>query len=104
MGIRLRDGEDFPYRETRGMPPEFVEAETHLCTRLPDGTPARDAENNLILACLCGDVLAERFDPKSPCFTSSGAFWTNHLTDYLAQSKESGRRYGCRNQRYESWR
>ena len=33
VGIRLREGEDFPYFETRGFPPEFVLAEK-ACARL----------------------------------------------------------------------
>ena len=31
VGVRLREGEDFPYFETRGFPPEFVLAENRLC-------------------------------------------------------------------------
>ena len=34
VGIRLRDGEDFPYFETRGFPAHFVEAENSLCVAL----------------------------------------------------------------------
>ena len=32
-GIRLREGEDFPYYETIGFPARFVEAEKYLCAR-----------------------------------------------------------------------
>ena len=32
VGIRLRDGEDFPYFETQGFPAHFVEAENYLCS------------------------------------------------------------------------
>jgi hypothetical protein len=31
VGIRLRSGDDNPYHETRGFPPEFVQTERYLC-------------------------------------------------------------------------
>ena len=31
VGLRLREGEDYPYFETCGFPPEFVEAENNRC-------------------------------------------------------------------------
>jgi hypothetical protein len=33
IGIRLREGEDFPYFENSGFPPHFLEAENYLCAR-----------------------------------------------------------------------
>jgi hypothetical protein len=32
-GLRLKDGQDFPYYEVRGFPAEFVELERYLCAR-----------------------------------------------------------------------
>ena len=69
VGIRLRDGNDFPYFETRGFPAEFVEAENHLCLRDADGKAVRDPCGNPVLECMCGNVLCGRFDPALPFFT-----------------------------------
>jgi PAS domain S-box-containing protein len=105
VGVRLQDGDDFPYQETRGFPAEFVEGENYLCSRQPDGEPVRDAQGNPALACICGDVLAERFDPQSSCFTKGGAFWTNNLTEHPARTGDAGaqgRRDRCHRQGYES--
>jgi transcriptional regulator with GAF, ATPase, and Fis domain len=77
VGIRLRDGDDYPYYETRGFSPEFVEAERHLCVRNTDGRAYCDESGNSILECLCGDVLREYFDPEMRCFTGDGSFWIN---------------------------
>ena len=35
VGVRLREGDDFPYYETCGFPAEFVEAENSLCAAAP---------------------------------------------------------------------
>ena len=43
VGVRLRDGDDFPYFETRGFPPEFVQMENQLCLRDADGDVVRDS-------------------------------------------------------------
>ena len=42
VGIRLRDGEDYPYFESRGFPAEFVELENSLCARDHEGELCRD--------------------------------------------------------------
>jgi PAS domain S-box-containing protein len=67
VGVRLREGDDYPYFETRGFPPEFVEAERYLCARDQAGEPARDSEGDPVLECMCGKVLCSRFDP-GPAF------------------------------------
>ncbi|MGC8659977.1 MAG: hypothetical protein ACP5U1_12975 [Desulfomonilaceae bacterium] len=37
VAIRLREGEDFPYFETKGFPPNFVKSENYLCVRTETG-------------------------------------------------------------------
>ena len=41
VGIRLRDRDDYPYYETRGFPPAFVQLETSLCAHDIGGAPLR---------------------------------------------------------------
>lgn len=97
VGVRLRDGPDYPYYETRGFPPEFVEAERFLCERDLDGQVRRDEIGSPILECMCGNVLCGRFDPSLPFFTEHGSFWTNSTTDLLASTSEEDRRARTRN-------
>ena len=106
VGIRLREGDDFPYLETRGFPPHFVEAENSLCVISPEGQPIKDCSGDVILECLCGTIICGRANPELPCFTPFGSFWAGSTTDLLATASEEdfrGRmRNGCNREGYES--
>ncbi len=106
VGIRLSDGEDFPYCETRGFPPAFVQAERYLCTRDRDGQVVRDTAGHPELDCMCGNILRGRFDPTQSFFTEHGSFWTNSTTRFLASTSEADRqsrtRNRCNGEGYES--
>ncbi len=106
VGIRLREGDDFPYFETRGFPPEFVQAERYLCAHDAGGQLVRDGEGNPVLECMCGNVLCGRFDPALPFFTAKGSFWSNGTTELLASTTETDRqartRNRCNGEGYES--
>ncbi len=91
VGVRLVEGEDFPYYETRGFAPEFVAAETHLCQEDASGQIVRDGQGRAVLECMCGNVLRGRCDPRQPFFTSRGSFWSNHTTDLLATTSDTER-------------
>ena len=106
VGIRLRDGDDYPYYETRGFPATFVEAENHLCDYDKDGKILRDNIGNPVLECMCGNILCGRFDPTKSFFTSHGSFWSNNTTALLASTTEADRqartRNRCNGEGYES--
>jgi two-component system, cell cycle sensor histidine kinase and response regulator CckA len=106
VGVRLKEGDDYPYFETRGFPAEFVQAETFLCERDPAGRVVMDGEARPVLECMCGNILRGRFDPKQPFFTARGSFWSNGTTDMLARTTETDRqartRNRCNRQGYES--
>jgi PAS domain S-box-containing protein len=106
VGIRLHEGEDFPYFETRGLPAEFVLGENRLCMVDERGEPARDGAGDPILACMCGNVIRGRFDPSKPFFTARGSFWTNSTTELLASTADADRtartRNRCNGEGYES--
>ena len=91
VGMRLKAGDDFPYYETRGFPPEFVQAENSLCRRDAGGQMQRDAAGNPLIECMCGNVICGRFDPAKPFFTPAGSFWTNCTTQLLASTTEADR-------------
>jgi two-component sensor histidine kinase len=106
VGLRLRDGEDFPYYETLGFPPVFVESERFLCARDSSGVLLRDPAGRASLECMCGNVLSGRTDASLPFFTEYGSFWTNSTTDLLASTHPEycqGRtRNRCNSAGYES--
>ncbi len=106
VGIRLREGEDFPYYETKGFPESFVLAENSLCITDPTGEMVRDNAGNAVLVCMCGTVISGRFDRSKPFFTERGSFWTNCTTKLLASTTEADRqartRDRCNGEGYES--
>jgi PAS domain S-box-containing protein len=106
VGIRLRDGHDFPYFETRGFPPEFVQMENQLCRQDANGQTILDGEGNPVLECMCGNVLCGRFNPEKPFFTARGSFWANDTTRLLATTtpadRQANTRNRCNSEGYES--
>jgi PAS domain S-box-containing protein len=84
VGIRLRDGEDFPYYQTNGFGSAFVDAERSLCARDETGSLLRDAAGQVVLKCMCGNTVCGRTEPTLSYFTEGGSFWTNGISDLLA--------------------
>ena len=97
VGIRLKEGDDYPYYETRGLSAEFVNDEMLLCHYAADGTIERDVSGNPVLECMCGNILTGRTDPTLPFFTTHGSFWTNNTTALLAGFSEADRQARTRN-------
>jgi PAS domain S-box-containing protein len=106
VGIRLKEGDDFPYYETNGFPEDFVRAEKYLCAYDEEGKIVRDSKDNLVLECMCGNIISGRTDAALPFFTKEGSFWTNSTTDLLASTTEKDRqartRNRCNGEGYES--
>jgi PAS domain S-box-containing protein len=105
-GIRLREGEDYPYFVTRGFSKEFVQTENFLCVSDLKGQLRRDEMGNPILECMCGNILHRRFNSAKPFFTEHGSFWTNSTTQLLGGTtqadRQSGTRNRCNQEGYES--
>lgn len=105
-GVRLRDGDDFPYFETRGFPEEHIQLENRLCAVDDSGETIRDSSGNPVLECMCGNVLSGHFDPALPFFSESGSFWTGSTSELLASTSEVDRqartRNRCHGEGYES--
>ena len=106
VGIRLHEGDDYPYYETNGFPDKHIKAENRLCAVDDEGKILRDSQNKPILGCMCGNVISGQFDPSKPFFTEAGSFWTNSTTDWLASTKgevkQTRIRDGCSTEGYES--
>ncbi len=106
VGIRMKEGDDYPYYETRGLAEEFVLAERSLCLRDGEGCAVCNSDGYPIMECMCGNVIQLRFDPSKPFFTERGSFWTNSTSRLLATSTEEDRqtrtRNRCNGEGYES--
>ena len=106
VGLRLHDGDDFPYFETNGFPDSFVELERYLCTRDGNDAVNRDADGHPELACMCGNILRGRVDAQLPFFTAGGSFWSNNTTALLAsttaEERQADTRNRCNGAGYES--
>jgi PAS domain S-box-containing protein len=106
VGIRLHEGEDYPYYEARGFPTEFVLMENSLCAKDDAGCIIRDSTGNPVIECMCGNVICGRSDPAKPFFTEHGSFWTNNTTELLRTTTEADRqartRNRCNGEGYES--
>jgi len=73
VGIRLQQGEDFPYAAQRGFSAEHVAKENSLVCREEDGSVKRDARGRAVLECTCGFVLS---DTGNSALTPGGSTWT----------------------------
>lgn len=106
VGVRLKNGDDYPYYESRGFPAEFVTRENRLCARDPEGDVLRDSSGAPLLECMCGSIICGRFDPDRSFFSIGGSFWTNSTTQFLATTTEADRltqtRNDCNAAGYES--
>ncbi len=97
VGIRLRDGDDFPYAAHSGMSKGFLAAENTLIAREPGGDVCRDVTGKPRLACTCGMVLTAGGGKPNPFLTKGGSFWTNDSSPLLALPPEKDPRLKPRN-------
>jgi len=77
IGMRLQDGEDFPYFAQEGFSEDFLLTENTLIERAADGGVCRNNDGSMRLECTCGLVISGKTDPANPLFTKGGSCWTN---------------------------
>ena len=106
VGIRLQEGDDFPYYVTNGFSEKFTLVENTLCVYDKEGKIMRDEKGKAVLDCMCGNIIRGRVDPAMPFFTKGGSFYTNSTTELLASTTEAERqartRNRCNTEGYES--
>jgi len=83
VGLRLQEGEDFPYFAQDGFPEDFLLTENSLVKRGKDGCVCRNKDGKVRLECTCGLVLSGMTDPSNPLFTQGGSCWTNDSVPLL---------------------
>ncbi len=81
VGIRIREGEDFPYYIVRGFPVEFVRDEKYICAADKKNKTTRSLKNEYGLNDICGKVVTGCINPELPFFTTGGSFWTNNMSE-----------------------
>ncbi len=97
VGVRMRQGDDYPYYEQNGFPGDFVGKENLLCKRACDGSMVRDNTGQPVFECTCGLVLSGKTDPALPFFTVNGSFWTNCASALLSVPGHADPRMDPRN-------
>jgi PAS domain S-box-containing protein len=97
VGIRLHDGEDFPYFAQEGFAEDFLRTENALIARDAAGEVCRDGAGRVRLECACGLVLAGKTDPAHPLCTPRGSFWTHDARSLLDLPHDQDPRWHPRN-------
>jgi GAF domain-containing protein len=77
VGIRLRDGEDYPFVAAMGYSDDFLRAENSLTAIEPGVGLCRNADGSVALDCTCGMVISGATDPSNPLFSPGGSAWTS---------------------------
>jgi PAS domain S-box-containing protein len=80
IGIRLRNGDDYPYTEYSGFSKEFIMNENYLLAKDINGNLQGDQNEGVLLECCCGDILQKKYDSNKPNYTAFGSFWTHNLS------------------------
>ncbi len=98
VGIRLKDGEDFPYYGHVGFDEVFLKTENSIVERDLNGHIIRDQNGSVHLECTCGLVLSAKTVPSNSLFTPGGSFWTNDSFPLIELAPELEIRHNPRNQ------
>jgi hypothetical protein len=97
IGIRLRQGDDFPYFSHEGFSNDFLLTENSLVVRNKRGDICRNKDGSICLECTCGLVLSGHADLSNPLFTTGGSAWTNDSLPILDIPPELDPRHNPRN-------
>ena len=104
VGLRIKEGNDYPYYQTRGMSTEFIRLENSLCPRGHSQDLEIHGDNDVPLECACGAVIQGKIDRSKPFFTDYGSLWSSSNTRLLDEFPElrEGIRGNCVQAGYES--
>jgi PAS domain S-box-containing protein len=77
VGIRLQEGDDFPYFAQDGFSNQFLSKENTLVERDAGGGICKDNNGNVSLECTCGLVIAGKTAATNSLFTPGGSIWSS---------------------------
>ncbi|EKD81151.1 MAG: PAS/PAC sensor hybrid histidine kinase [uncultured bacterium] len=97
VGLRLKNGEDYPFFGQTGFTSDFLRKENTLLMRNKDGGICRNSDGSPSLECTCGLVLTGKYDPSDPLFSPGGSAWTNDSFTILEVPAEEDSRIHPRN-------
>ncbi len=97
IGIRLKDGDDFPYFAQEGFPDDFLLSENTLIERTTNDCLCRNEAGEIDLECTCGLVISGKVNQASSLFTEGGSFWTNDSEPLLQLPDDQDPRHHPRN-------
>jgi PAS domain S-box-containing protein len=84
VGIRIREGMDYPYIESIGFTKDFINSEKYICSRNKKGKIILGSDGKPSLECICGKVISSSREPMPSLFTEGGSFYTNNTSKLLA--------------------
>jgi PAS domain S-box-containing protein len=106
VGIRLKDGDDYPYYHAEGFSEDFLKSENSLCICGAQDDALSSGNTLPVISCICGNVILGHTDSSVPPFTDRGSFWTNSLTEMHGATREPDQgeqsRNKCQAEGYES--
>lgn len=102
IGVRLQEGNDYPYYTTLGFSDSFVKAENYLCKRDANGDIIRDDNGKPILECLCGDIINKGVNFNHPCYTKRGSFYSIGSLSEVYNAMKCSTRKKCSEEGFES--
>lgn len=83
VGIRVREGESFPYYVTKDILNNFNREDDSLCLTRADGKIYHNKEGKLIFDCLCCSVVSlDVINIELACISTRGSFWTNNVSQH----------------------
>ena len=86
IGIRIRQGEDFPYYKTIGFPEAFVHKEKQCKNPITKSREPGAETISTVANCICNCVINRLYNSSSPFFTRGGSFFTNSARHFLSQN------------------
>ncbi len=90
VGIRLKDGDNYPYYESSGFSNDFIKSEMNLCSISPSRKILKNADGSCHLSCLCGAVIMGKENSNLSFLSQKGSYWTKHSSELLShKSNES---------------
>ena len=85
VGIRLREGESYPYYVTKGFPEDFDGSSTFMCPPSGDCKVRKNKKGDILFDCLCSSILLLHTDNlECPYISSNGSFWINNISENKA--------------------